>query len=272
MRLWVRLVRKLALGGDVKANALSKALAESIYLAVDTASKHKIDFHINAGNLVMDEATTDEQRDTTISFIIDLLAKDSPHESIKRISKMMRNIYTCCRHISESPYNYAKRFEGLVSQYLNHCHKTSADQDNQVFVMVLLENSALPQSVQDNLILQLTTNSQLRDDPELQRSINMPRKSFDSILELAKKIEENTTGIHSEDMNRYESQLNKILLTIDKTYMRTKNTERVHSRIRLEDEILALSQIECDTTNTAEQRVPDVVPRNPPSFLYKNHY
>ena len=278
VRLWVRLVRKLAKGGDMKALALSKALAEALYLSVNAASKHKLDYQINAGFLKMDDATTDEEQDDAIACIVNLLAKISPHESVKRISKMMRNIYTCRRQNSESPHDYAKRFECLVSQYLNHCHKTSSDQDNQVFVMVLLENSALPQSVQDNLILHLTTCAQNTSDLDAPSKISIPRDTFASIQEQVKNIESNATLNNPGNIERYVSQLNSILTSIDESTKRIASTDRVQNYIRLEDAIAAISQIEHEVTPVAEKKsitVPDTqpprnalmsTPRSPPTF------
>ena len=264
VRLWVRLVRKLARGGDTKAIALSKALVEALYLSVDTASKHKLDYQINAGNLRMDDANTDDEQDRAIALTLDFLAKDSPHESVKRISKMMRNIYTCRRQPTESPYVYAKRFEGIVSQYLNHCHKSSLDQDNQVFVMVLLENSLLPQSVQDNLILQLTTS--LRDPCETKATcpVTITKKSFEAIQEHAKNIDEKASEKNFEGIERYVSDLRALLLTIKSNAERVSSTERVKSYIKLEDAILAMSQIQCETTLPTEKRTIPITDAPPP--------
>jgi len=134
-----------------------------------------LDLSISNGILNFDSEEGNEAQNVFIDAIIEILASDSPTDGVKRLARMMKDIYNCKRKSSEDPSAFAWRLEGLVSLYLNHCYKETAEQDTQVFAMVLLENANLSPITQDNLILQLTTSVVNTVNNTRQQMINIPR-------------------------------------------------------------------------------------------------
>lgn len=94
-----------------------------------------------------------------IQQIIDIVAKDSPTEGIRRLVQMMRSVYACTRKTGESPAIYARRFQSLALDYLNHCDAVAAEQDSQNFAMLLLENAKVPSSVYSTMITQMVASA-----------------------------------------------------------------------------------------------------------------
>jgi hypothetical protein len=162
VRSWVRLVKRMAQGGCSKAKAVNNALGESLYLAVDDAGRNKLDRAIASGILTMDSEEAEMDQEDIVNTIIKVIAADSPTDGIKRLVSMLQDVHSCKRKQSEDPASYARRFEGLASLYLNNCHSHSADQDSQLFAMILLENAQLPAGTFDNIILQLISTANTR--------------------------------------------------------------------------------------------------------------
>lgn len=93
-----------------------------------------------------------------VNNIVDLIAKDSPTDGIRKLYrpsdavcedmthnfhnvKVMPQVFTSTRNNEESPAMFARRFEALELDYLNHCDTATIRQDSQNFEMLLLENA-----------------------------------------------------------------------------------------------------------------------------------
>jgi len=83
IRAWVRLIRRLAKGGDNKAKSLSNAIGEAMYQAVDTSSKHTLDLPTNNGMLNLDCDEDIDNQDKVIKIILNILAADFLRTELK---------------------------------------------------------------------------------------------------------------------------------------------------------------------------------------------
>jgi len=59
---------------------------------------------------------------------------------------------------------YARRFQSLALDYMNHCDANVAEQDSQSFAMLLLENAKIPASVYSTVVTQLVTTATTRTE------------------------------------------------------------------------------------------------------------
>lgn len=64
----------------------------------------------------------------------------------------------------ESPIIYARRFQGLALEYLNHCDAAATEQDSQNFVMLLLEYARITSYVYSAVVTQLVSSSTFSND------------------------------------------------------------------------------------------------------------
>ena len=144
----------MAKSGDVNAKALSTLLGELLHGAMDEANADKIGRAIS--NDLLNLNPQDDDQVKVIESIINLVAADSATEGVRRLVKIMRDLYSCRRNQGEDLAIFAKRFEALATLYLNNNHGKNEENDRQIFAMLLLENACLPDTLFETIFFQLT--------------------------------------------------------------------------------------------------------------------
>ena len=112
-----------AKGGDKRAKGLLRALGITLFNALDEIYSSKIEQAIAAGSINLEAADDDVMNPVkqlkTVDGIIELVAQDSPTDSIRRLVKMLRDVFACVRKEGETPFNFARRFRSIALTYLN---------------------------------------------------------------------------------------------------------------------------------------------------------
>ena len=149
--LWVTTVKRFAKGGDRRAKGILSALGLTLNNALDQVFSSQVEQSIAAGAIDL-EGDDNEIENTTKQFhvvtsIIELVSKDSPTDGIRKLVNMMRQVFNCTRKNVEAPDQFARRFQALALDYLNHCDTATIQQDSQNFAIILLENSKISPSV-----------------------------------------------------------------------------------------------------------------------------
>ena len=159
--LWVTTVKRFAKGGDKKAKGILNALGLTLFNSLDQIFASQVEQAITAGVITLDEEDNDDEQPTKqiniVKDIIDLVAKDSPTDGIRRLVQMMRNVFNCTRKNGEQPAVFARRYQATALDYLNHCDTATIQQDSQNFAMMLLENARIPASVYSSVITRLVS-------------------------------------------------------------------------------------------------------------------
>ena len=115
-----------------------------------------------AENKLSLSVTDQAKQDEMIKVVMNEVAADTPTDNIKRLLRYMQQIHNCKRKDGEEPEIFARRFQGIASQYLVSCNRKHGKQDDQLFAMVLLENAGLPDYTLDNIVLQLIASAKER--------------------------------------------------------------------------------------------------------------
>lgn len=166
VRIWCQKLRSFAKGGDNRAKGIANSLGITLYSAMDYSFVQVVDSAIAAGDLklVADDDDEDEVIDqkVVIEKIIDLVAKDSVTDGVRRLVKMSQDVHKCKHEKHETYENFAERFRGVAQTYLNHCYAGNTSQDSQNFAMLLLENANLPTSTFNNLVSILIADAKVK--------------------------------------------------------------------------------------------------------------
>lgn len=145
------------------AMGIQNALGLTLFNALDPIFSSKVERAVTAGLVSLDLDGEDDvsatEQHKVVQNIVNIVAKDTPTDGIRLLVQMMRNVYNCTRRHRESTELYARRFQSLALEYLNHCDSAAAEQDSQSFSMLLLENANIPAPVYSTAVTQLVSNA-----------------------------------------------------------------------------------------------------------------
>ena len=169
VRIWAQKIRSFAKGGDNKAKGIASSLGITLCSAMDYSFIPVIDSAITADDLKLvsddDEDNDAVDQKVVIEKIIQLVAKDSVTDGVRRLVRMSQNIHACKRQKNETYESFAERFRGVAQTYLSHCYAGNTSQDSQSFAMLLLENANLPSSTFNNIVSILIADAKDKSRP-----------------------------------------------------------------------------------------------------------
>ena len=273
VRMWATSVELYANGGDMRSKGMMYALGITFYHAVDEAYRSKLDRAIAAGTLKLKPGADDTPKNVqqaAIETIIEIVAKDSVTDSIRRLVQMMRDIYTCKRKNEETPAAFARRFQGLVFKYLNHCGSTSTENGSQNFAMLLLENSNIPSSVYSFIVTQVVSKANERGNKDEDDICLVTKTALQAISESANETVGNyvtwrstpTPQLPKADSDRIffgiesvKDEINKIIQQNN----RISTVDRSRFSITLEDAVGSFCDIKVDDADTTSSSGPSRV-------------
>ena len=259
--LWSTTVSRLARGGNKRAKGILSSLGITLFNALDTVFAYNAERAITAGLVDLDLDDEDPATPTNqlelVRKIISIVAKDSATDGIRRLVQMMRDVFGCTRKSGESTAIYARRFQGLAFQYLNHCDAVAAEQYSQNFAMMLLENAKIPSSVYSTVVTQLVSQSQNTCSNPDEKILLISKAALKSIAAKAKMIENtqqaSTTAPDGAsqvaETLEYLAQSNGIKQLIRNTMRSNKRHEREYRatfRVALDDAVEALVDVKVD--------------------------
>ncbi|PXF46073.1 hypothetical protein BWQ96_04173 [Gracilariopsis chorda] len=245
--LWVTTVKRFAKGGDKKAKGILSALGLTLLNSLDTIFSSQVEQAINAGiiNLDEEEDTNDEHPNKQVGIvneIIDLVAKDSPTDGIRRLVQMMRNVFNCTRKNGESPAIFARRYQAAALDYLNHCDTGTIQQDSQNFAMILLENAKIPASVYSSVITRLVSTITSRSETT--------NKIFVISKDRLTEIRDKANALQSTDSSgdreaTAKSIIDAVTATVDANELHVRQ-DRTVFRISLDDAVEVLKDLKVE--------------------------
>ena len=114
VRTWTRIIKQYTRGGDTRAKGLLSALALTLYFSLDRDQRNIIDNAVSCKQISLeidDDANEPEQLSLAatakeqfklVGEIVQLVAKDTPTDAIRRLVKTSQDIYHCTRDRSEN--------------------------------------------------------------------------------------------------------------------------------------------------------------------------
>ena len=262
--LWVTTVKRFAKGGDKRAKGILSALGLTLYNALDHVFSSQVEQLIAAGVINLDgddDATENANKQLDIvNSIIELVAKDSPTDGIRRLVQMMRQVFTCTRNNGESPAMFARRFQALALDYLNHCDTATIQQDSQNFAMLLLENSKISASVYSSIITRLVSMIAQRSGSSTNKIYVISKERLEAIKENAGAIRNLSEGLdgnvpHSTAHTEYTKEIiSAVTSTIDANELHVKQ-DRTVFRISLDDAVEVLKDLKVEDGDDDLRRI-----------------
>ena len=255
---WIKYVRALAKGGCTEWKAKSSAVLYILYQSLEDSFRNTLDAAIATDRLnlqVEDEA----QQDAMLKILLNEIAADTPTDGIKRLLRYMQNIHACKRKEDEEPEAFAKRFQGVASQYLASCHNNN-QQNNELFAMVLLENAALPDHTLDNIVLQLIATAKERNNVYDDTIRRIPSSQLtDKSKELSSLIQKYKERPSERQDESIMTGLEKVNEWFDRAITPSEipaSEENDGFRILLSDAVAAVSKVRGRATNAEPAQQP----------------
>lgn len=262
--LWVTTVKRFAKGGDKRAKGILSALGLTLYNVLDHVFASQIEQAI-AADLINLEGDDDESENTTkqlhlVQDIVNLVAKDSPTDGIRRLVQMMRQVFNCSRKNGEAPSLFARRFQALALDYLNHCDTATIQQDSQNFAMLLLENAKIPASVYSSIITRLVSTVTSRSEGNGAKIFVVSKKRLEDIRVRAQNIldasQNSDVSSQEKDSQGYNSSgiIEAVTATINANELHVKQ-DRTVFRITLDDAVDVLKDLKVEDDDKADHGV-----------------
>lgn len=147
VREWAQHVDACARAGDSRAKGVAATLAHSLYRSMSKYKKEVIKRSLRKGELVLTPSTNIDESDqlVVVEQVIQLVAKDTAVEAVRRISSLNKRINNCMRRNGESITSYINRFTTIAQTYLNLINSSEDTVESQNFAMTLLTNSKITQ-------------------------------------------------------------------------------------------------------------------------------
>ena len=215
---WVQYVRACARGGDSRAKGVANSLGIYLFMAVDYSFQEVVKSAMQEGRIVLvedeeDELSTLDQK-KVVEQIVNLVARDSDTDGIRRLVKMHRDVYSCMRNYNEGYEGFAERFRGHAQTYLNHCRAGENTQQSQIFAMLLFENSILPTTVYNNVITVVILDAKAKHKNH-DAVIAVKESAISDLMEKLKSMRDGVQDGDTEDSVRNESMKTQLSEMLD---------------------------------------------------------
>lgn len=122
-----------------------------------------------------------------VEQIINIMAKDSAMDTIKRLPRPRKEAITCVRRSKESMSNFTVRFVLPAKSNLNLANGDRSSQESQNLAMVLLANADLLQKMFSSGIEILVTTTKC-EDAQGNARVPIARQMIDDIMTILTKI------------------------------------------------------------------------------------
>lgn len=226
LNMWIEMVNEYA-AIDVKGKALQRTAGHLIYLSCDSTAREQLEQNINSGTISLKFSEDDRDRSLMISNILNIIAKDTPEDMVKREVDALTKIHSCERKPAETPSQYASRFCGAVARYHNESGNIGHVMDRQ-FAILMLRNAKLSQDTFNSIVLRLNTVAE--------KSV----VRHDHIVVITEHFLDNLSKVLSGSMN--DVLIDDCVDQVDKLKKRIKVTKSLN--FTTQDVSSALSQVD----------------------------
>lgn len=222
--------------------------------ALDAIFSSKAECALTAGLLTLDldgeyGGSASEQHQV-VRNIVNMVAKDTPTDSIRRLVQMMQNVYNCTRKHDESTQLYGRRFQSLAIEYLNHCDSAAAAQDSQNLSMLRLENANIPASVHSTVVTQMVSNATNRNLDPVDKIYLISKATLEYMIEKADSLAFADIDTSEEIAN----SIKNLALRAIKTNERHVQEDRTSFRVALDEAVHTLADMKVDD-NTVSTKI-----------------
>ena len=164
VRMWYECVQSAAESGYARAMGTSKNLGHALFTRMDQRYKRIVHSAIDNGSLRLrthpdGRKFTDQEHTQCVENILNLVAKETTTDRVKRLIRMTREVHDCKRGAKESFAEYAVRFESIARAYLSIAKAWPDSQDEQNFAIMAIENANLPIATYNAIISNLVSHA-----------------------------------------------------------------------------------------------------------------
>ena len=164
VRMWYECVQSSAESGYSKAMGTSKNLGHALFSRMDQQYKRIVHSAIDNGSIRLrthpdGKKFTDEEHVECVEKILNLVAKETTTDRVKRLIRMTKEVHECKRGAKESFAEYAVKFESLSRAYLSIAKARPDSQDEQNFAIMAIENAKLPIATYNAIISNLVSHA-----------------------------------------------------------------------------------------------------------------
>lgn len=158
---WAINVQACARAGDTRAKGIAGTLAHTLYRSLSNDKKELVKRSVRAGELDLTPDTEKPEKEQLklVRKVVDIVAADTPAESVRRIARLNREVNSCTRGNDESIPKYIGRFVSKAQTYLNLVDAGVDSAESQNFAMTLLANAKVPGQTFSALIASIVSTA-----------------------------------------------------------------------------------------------------------------
>lgn len=246
VRGWMSTVRACADGGDGRAKGMNAALGMILYRSLPPSRQQLLEKAIEIGDIILDPSMPGYSNDTDkmINSIIDIVAKDSAPDAIKRLAKLSKDAATCVRKPNEPVSTFVEQFLLLSQGYLNLVSAGRASAVSQSLAMNLLSNANLsPQTFSSVMASLVTTTKNKENSSDDRILVNLGRtEKAINILETIIHPPSGPTVLNTEDSTTLTNFLNTIRSSVKHHKLHTSDSG-LCAYISMSDAVAALDEV-----------------------------
>lgn len=203
VRCWAKTIQACSEGGDTKAKGMLSALGMILFRSLPTSRQEIIEKSIRTGEFTLDPSDPAYPKNSmdVIDSIINLVAKDSPMDAIKRLAQLNKAASTCVRRHKEPTSSFLERYILPAQTYLNLINADKSSAESQNLAMTLLSNANLPPETFSSVMASLVMATKSRSS-----DLNAPISLDKNRVELTIKVLESTLKNGNIDELKDEAQ------------------------------------------------------------------
>ena len=173
VKIRAQVVKLYAKGCDNRTKGMLHALGLTLYLFLQRDQRNIVDNDSRSQGVTLNLYDGTEQENLTntakdlfklVENIFQLVAKDSPTDGIRSLSRISKDIHQCIREKNDKPHIFARKYQEMAKQYLNLCSAGQGATESQNFAILLFENAKLQSGTFHDFFTQLITQSAARND------------------------------------------------------------------------------------------------------------
>ena len=222
---------------DNKYKPLLYCIGHIIYMGCDENAQEVLARAEKSGAVNLEGRDDDITQQGIVQEIINIIAKDTPSERVRREVELLSNIQTCVRSELQTPEQFANRFNAAVARFSNQTD-TLTSRESKLFAVLLIRNAKLTSDSLNALTLQLTT-------PTKEATIGVNEVSI-PICRLSKIVDAVRYAAEHKD-DQPDTHMNLIINETETLKIMIENSTFSESMFTLNQAVVALSQVKVHT-------------------------
>lgn len=187
---------------------------------------------VKSGELVINPVHDDstDMRFHKLHKLIEVVASDTPIESVRRIARLNQQVIQCVRRQEENLPTFIERFKSSAQKYLNLVSADVNGAETQNFAMTMLCNAKVPAQAFSTLVSSVVASARNRGNKE-NNEVSLTASRVEEIIKIMSEL--------NSDGENVSANLDALQAALDYS-KKAQDYGQINLHIRLSDAVSAI--------------------------------